>query len=350
MDHNIEIKKFDIGAYKAAKAHWLSIAKPLFSLGGFEEMTAKIAGIKGRADFSLGKKALVIMCADNGVVCEGVTQTGQAVTATVTGNFALGETSVCKMAEYAGVDVFPVDIGVVSDVENVTDKSKKLMYGTNDILKGPAMTRETAKKAIRLGIDTVGELAEKGYDIICTGEMGIGNTTTSSAVTFVLLGLPAEVTTGRGAGLTSEALLHKISVVKKAVEVNSPDGSDIIDVLSKVGGLDIAGLVGVFIGGAVHGTPIVIDGFISAAAALCAVRLCEGARDFIIPSHFSKEPAVSALFEELGMKPVIDADMCLGEGTGAVMLMPLLDMALAVYKGMKTFDTWNGNEKYKILE
>lgn len=344
------IKPLDTTAIKAAGTHWLDVAKPLFSLGKLEDMITQIAGIRGSANYSLDKKAVVVMCADNGVVSEGVTQTGQDVTATVTGNFALGKASVCIMAKRAGADVFPVDVGVAVDVEGVTDKAKKVAYGTKNIAVGAAMTREQAIKAVELGINTVFELKAKGYDIIATGEMGIGNTTTSSAVLAALLDLPAELVTGRGAGLSTEGLKKKISTVDRALKINKCDKTDFIDVVSKVGGLDIAALAGVFIGGAAANLPVVTDGFISAVSALLAVRANAAVRGYMLSSHISKEPACAIVFNELSLSPVINADMCLGEGTGAVALLPLLDMAHAVYTELHTFKTWNGNTTYHILK
>lgn len=344
-----KIEKTDKEAYKKAYDHWLAIAKPLFSLGKFESMISQIAAIKGRFDFKLDKKALIIMCSDNGVVEEGVTQTGQEVTATVTGNFAKGETSVCVMAEYARVDIFPIDIGVAVDIEDVTDKNIKIAYGTKNMTKGPAMTRQETIKGIELGIKKVIELKEKGYEIIATGEMGIGNTTTSSAISSVMLDIDVEKITGKGAGLSSEGLLKKIDAIKRAIEINKPDKNDPIDVLSKVGGLDIAGLVGVFLGGAMCKIPIVIDGFISGTAAMLAFEICPISKEYMLASHVSKEIGGHLILDRLGLSPVITADMCLGEGSGAVALFPLLDMAYGVYSKMKTFYNWNGTEVYHIL-
>jgi len=345
-----KIEHTDKDAMEKTRRHWLSVAKPLFSLGKLEDIITKISGIKGSSEYSIEKKALIVMCADNGVVEEGVTQTGQEVTAVVTENFTRGLTSVCIMSEIAGVDVFPVDIGVAVDVKGVTDKKIKVDYGTKNIVKGPAMSKEQAVSAIEVGINKVIELKNKGYDIIATGEMGIGNTTTASAITAFVFDIPAEDVTGRGAGLTKEGLRKKIDAVKKAVEINKPDRYDMTDIISKIGGLDIAGLVGVFIGGAVCRIPVVIDGFISAVSAVLAVKMCPEITEYIIASHVSKEPAGKFVLDKLGLSPVITADMCLGEGTGAVALFPLLDMAYAVYSKMHTFENWNGDETYHILE
>ena len=321
-----------------AAARWKTVGKPLFSLGKLEDAVIRIAGMRKKSIYSLEKKGLVAICADNGVVAEGVTQTGQEVTAIVAENFTKSETSVCLMAQVAGVDIFPVDMGMIRDVPGVTRPEYKVAYGTENMAEGPAMTREQAVQAIRNGIRIVEELSAKGYDILATGEMGIGNTTTSSAVVSVLLDRDVREVTGRGAGLSSEGLERKIQVIRRAVERNCPDPSDPINVLAKVGGLDIAGLAGVFLGGALFHIPVVIDGFISSAAALCAVRMAPDCRDYMLASHKSGEPAGGMVLDALGLSPFIDCNMSLGEGSGAVAVMPLLDMGLKVYLEMSTFD------------
>ncbi|MGN0181978.1 MAG: nicotinate-nucleotide--dimethylbenzimidazole phosphoribosyltransferase [Candidatus Ornithomonoglobus sp.] len=344
-----EIKPVDNLMLERSRQKWLTVAKPLFSLGRLEELVSQIAAISGDIKAAVEKKALVIMCADNGVVREGVTQCDESITAMVTENFTKRRASVSIMAERAGCDLFPVDIGVSVDVPGVTDASKKVRYGTGNIVRGPAMTREECIAAVEVGINMVSELKNKGYKLIATGEMGIGNTTTSAAVTAILLDESPERVTGRGAGLSSEGLERKIAAVKRAIEVNAPEKEDVVEVISRVGGLDIAGLCGVFLGGALYGVPVIIDGFISASAALCAFRLCKAARDYMIPSHVSKEPAGRMVLDALGFAPYIDCGMFLGEGSGAVALMPLIDMASDVYRDMQTFDDWTDNEAYKIL-
>ena len=321
-----------------AAARWKTVGKPLYSLGKLEDAVIRIAGMRKKSIYSLEKKGLVAICADNGVVAEGVTQTGQEVTAIVAENFTKSETSVCLMAQVSGVDIFPVDMGMIRDVPGVTRPEYKVAYGTENMAEGPAMTREQAIQAVRNGIRIVEELSAKGYDILATGEMGIGNTTTSSAVVSVLLDRDVREVTGRGAGLSSEGLERKIQVIRRAVERNCPDPSDPIDVLAKVGGLDIAGLAGVFLGGALFHIPVVIDGFISSAAALCAVRMAPDCRDYMLASHKSGEPAGGMVLDALGLSPFIDCNMSLGEGSGAVAVMPLLDMGLKVYLEMSTFD------------
>lgn len=340
------INELDKRAMDGAKKRWSSIAKPLYGLGKFEDYIIRIAGIAGTPNVDISKRAALVMCADNGVVAEGVTQTTQEVTAIVAENFTKGETSLCAMARIAGADVFPVDVGVNADISGV--KNCKIAYGTKNLLKEPAMSRFEAERAINTGIECVKDLAQKGYKIIVTGEMGIGNTTTSSAVTAVLLRKTANEVTGRGAGLSTEGLHRKIEVIKSAIERHKPDADDALDVLSKVGGFDIAALSGVFIGGAIYRVPIVIDGVISAAAALCAARLAPKCAEFMLASHSSKESAAELILSELGKSAVIYGDMCLGEGTGAMMLLPLLDMALAVYNDMATFNDIEIDE-YKEL-
>ena len=335
----------DEKAMQAARDHWNSIAKPIGSLGLLEEAVIQIAGLAGSPRVQLGKRAVLVFCADNGVVAEGVTQTGQEVTALVAGNMVRHDSSVCRMAEVASADVFPIDMGMIAPAEGVRDCH--IRRGTGNLAKERAMTREEAERAVLTGIELVGQLKAEGYGVVATGEMGIGNTTTSSAMMAAFLGLePAEVT-GRGAGLSDEGLRRKIEAIEAGLRLHRPDPADALDVLSKVGGLDIAGICGAFLGGAIHRVPIVIDGFISAVGALAAQRLAPGSRSAMLAAHVSAEPAAKRLLDELGLKPMITAGMRLGEGTGAVAALPLLDMALAVYDGMVTFDNI-GMEAYDI--
>lgn len=331
-----KIKPLDEEAMKASKKRWDSIAKPLHSLGKLEDFVIQIAGIQGTHRPNISRRALVAMCADNGVVEEGVTQTGQEVTAIVAENFLKGATSVCAMCRASSTDIFPVDVGMA--VDTTVRRDFKVAYGTKNMTKEPAMSREEAVRAVEAGIAMAEELKEKGYTILATGEMGIGNTTTSSAVASVLLEQPVERMTGRGAGLSSEGLERKIFAIHKAIAVNRPDREDALDVLAKVGGFDIAGMVGVFLGGAALGMPVVMDGFISCTAALVAQCLCPQAASYMLASHVSKEPASHLILESLGKEAFLHGEMCLGEGTGAVTLFPVLDMGLAVYESMSTFD------------
>jgi nicotinate-nucleotide--dimethylbenzimidazole phosphoribosyltransferase len=322
---------------QAAKAKWDNEAKPLGSLGRFEEIVTQIAGIQGTPDVNIDKKGVLTLCADNGVLAQGVAMTPGEVTAIMAGFIADGRSSVCRMAEIAGADVIAVDMGMSRrvDAENLLDR--RVSDGTTDFTNGAAMTDEQALIALVTGITLVRNHAEKGYKILATGEMGIGNTTTSSAIASVLLDRDPQEVTGRGVGLSDEGLARKISAIEKAILVNSPDKNDAFDVLQKLGGFDIAGLAGIFIGGAVHRIPIIIDGFISSVGALLAVKLCPRVVDFIFPSHVSAEPAGGMVLDALGLKPFITADMRLGEGTGAVCMFPLLDMALSVYHTACTY-------------
>lgn len=319
-----------------ARRRWDSIAKPLHSLGKMEDLITQIVGITGEQDVNIKKRALVAMCADNGVVEEGVTQTGQEITALVADNFLKGMTTVCVMCQQCNVDIHPVDVGMVTDTNVRTDL--KVAYGTRNMVKEPAMTREEAIRGIEAGIAMAEELKKKGYRILATGEMGIGNTTTSSAVASVLLHQPVEAMTGRGAGLSGEGLVRKVHAIKTAIGKHRPDPEDVLDVLAKVGGFDIAGMAGVFLGGAALHLPVVMDGFISCVSALIAKSLFPTAADYMISSHVSREPAAHLILEHMGKEPVLHADMCLGEGTGGIALFPYLDMGAALYNTMSTFD------------
>ena len=328
----------DQNAAAAAKARWDSIAKPLGSLGALESAVIRVTAMTGSPDVDLSRRAVVVMCADNGVVAQGVTQTGQEVTAIVAENMSTGDTSVCAMGRAAGVEIVPVDIGVAVPVHGEKILQKNIRRGTADLSQGPAMTREEARRAVLVGVEVARELCTKGVRLLGTGEMGIGNTTTSSAVASVFLNRAPETMTGRGAGLSSEGLRRKIHAIERGIAVNQPDPNDPIDVLHKVGGLDLAGLAGVFLGGALCHVPVLVDGFISSVAALIAARICPACKDYMLGSHASDEPASKLVLAELGLEPFLYAGMRLGEGTGAVAVMPLLDMGLAVYREMTTFE------------
>lgn len=332
----------------AARQRFCDIAMPLGSLGLLQEAVAQIAAIRRTPRPSIAKRAVVMFCADNGVVAQGVTQCGQEVTAAVAENMGRGQSSVCLMARHIGMDSFPVDIGVACDVQGERILRRKIRYGTADMTKEPAMTREQAVRAVETGIDMAERCAAEGYDLLCGGEMGIGNTTTSAAVTAALTGAAVETVTGRGAGLSSEGLCRKVRAIETALALHHPDPADPIDVLHKVGGLDIAGLAGLYLGAAACGLPAVLDGVISCAAALIAVRLCPTVHDYLIAGHRSEEPAGALLLNELGLHPFITAGMRLGEGTGAVAAVSLLDLVFAAYDGMPSFNEV-GIEAYQPL-
>ena len=321
----------------SGKRQWDRIAKPIEGLGKMETLITKIAGAQHKVQVDIGKKAVVVFCADNGVVKQKISQVDSSVTANIVRSVQGGTSSVAVMAKTVGAQVFVYDVGVLSDEPGVINR--KLLYGTEDISEGPAMSREVAIATMEKGMEAIAELKEKGYNLVATGEAGIGNTTTSAAVAGALLGLEAEVVTGKGSGLTQEAFLHKIEIVKKSWEVNDiAHTKDAIDVIARVGGLDIAALTGAYLGAAMNHLPIIMDGIISAVAALCAFSINPGVKDYIIPSHMSMEPAMVKICEKLEMEPVIYANMHLGEGTGAVLLMSMLDTVMAVYNSNTTFD------------
>lgn len=333
----ITVKAPDEDIRRKVLSNFDHVAKPIDGLGRFEVLTAQIGAIQGTEKIDIAQKAVIIMCADNGIVEEGISQSGQEVTLAVVKSMADRKSSVGKMAEIAGADTIPVDIGVNSKEKIPGVADKKIAFGTRNFKKEPAMTEEEAVRAIFTGIEMVFQCKEKGYKLLATGEMGIGNTTTSSAVTAALLGCGAAEVTGRGAGLNDEKLVHKQELITEAIDRYGLKEADALRILETVGGLDIAGLAGVCIGGALYHVPVVLDGVISMAAALLAERLVPGTKAYLIPSHKGKEPAVERLAEELELTPVIDAGLALGEGTGAVMLFPLLDMALSVYQDRTTF-------------
>lgn len=329
---------FDREAAQRAAERWSGIAKPLDSLGLLEKMVVGIAGLTGDHRYRIDRRAVLVLCADNGVVRQGVTQTGSEVTLALARFLAQKNISVCRMAEVAHADVIGVDMGMNEDLGLPELLARRVGAGTGDISEGPAMSPDQAILAIRHGIDLVRSCRDEGYRILATGEVGIGNTTSSSAMAAALLGRPAAEVTGRGAGLSREGVRRKAAIVEKALATNRPDPGDALDVLAKVGGFDIAGLVGVYLGGLMYRVPILIDGLISSVAALAAVRLCPEAKTAMFATHVSAEPAAGWLLEALGLRPLICAGMCLGEGTGAVAALPLLDMAYAVYDGMLTYE------------
>ncbi len=333
----INVSLIDNVAMINTKHHWNNIAKPLNSLGKLEDIVVKLSGIFGEKIPKLHKKCVVVMCADNGVVAEGISQSGQEITAIVAENMTNNSATINHLCAHANSDVIVVDIGMSNDVCNSKILDKKIMRGTKNFAVEPAMTREQALKAIETGAELVKKLKSDGYKMIATGEMGIGNTCSSSAVTSCLLNKSPSLVTGKGAGLTTAALAKKIEVIERAIAVNSPNPKDPLDVLCKVGGLDIAGLTGVFLGGAIQGLPILIDGFISSVAALLAVKLCPESKHFMFATHVSKEPAAKLVLEALDLATMLDLNMCLGEGTGAVLAFPIFDMAISVYKNMSTF-------------
>lgn len=333
----LKLDEPDCKIYKKVLKNWDSIAKPLDGMGRFEAVTAQIGAILGTDEIDISQKAVIIMCADNGIVEEGISQSGQEVTAAVAAQMGKGASSVGKMAKAIGADTIPVDIGMNGKEQMAGVLDRKVRCGTRNFRREPAMTREETVRAIFTGIEIVEECKRKGYQILAAGEMGIGNTTTSSAVAAALLRCGTDAVTGRGAGLCDEKLHRKKQVITEAVNRYQLYEAKPLTVLETVGGLDIAGLVGVCIGGGVFHIPVVLDGVISMAAALLSERMVQGTIKYLIPSHKGREPAAEKLGEELGLVPVIDAGMALGEGTGAVMMLSLLEMALCVYRKRTLF-------------
>ena len=328
----------DENARTTAKRRWDSLAKPLGSLGLLEETVTKLAELRGDADVRLDDRRLLVFCADNGVVRQGVTQCESAVTAKVAVALAEGRSSVSPMARYANCKVIPVDVGILDFPGHKGVLNRRIRNGTDDLSLGPAMTRSECLAAMEAGAALAMENAADGADILLIGEMGIGNTTSAAAVFCALLGLDPASAAGRGAGLSNDGVRRKRKAIARALDLNRPDPNDPADVLTKVGGLDLASMCGAYLGAAACNTPAVIDGYISAVAALCALRMCPTAEKALFPSHSSGEQNGAGLLEALGLKAPIHAEMRLGEGSGAVCLLPLLDMALSLYNSGQSFD------------
>ena len=331
------IRPADVKAMEQARLRWDGLAKPLGSLGLLEEMVIRIAGISGKDEVCLDRRELLIFCADNGVVARGVSQSDAAVTAAVAKALGEGTSTVNYIARRVNCPVHPVDIGMAPHPIFPGLEDRCVRRGTADIVCGPAMTREECLAAIGTGIALVEERRKAGTGLLLVGEMGIGNTTTSSAVSCVLLGRQPRELTGRGAGLSDAGWERKAVAIERAIAGNLPDPADPVDVLQKVGGLDLAALCGVCLGGAYYRLPVLLDGMITLTAALCAARICPDCRDALLASHVSGEPAASYILHELGMEAPIHAGLRLGEGSGAVAALALLDLAAGLYHSGHTF-------------
>ena len=332
------IQPLNRNAMTAAAKRLDSLIKPIGSLGKLEELAVHLAGITGDWTPRLSGKVIIVMCADNGVYAEGVSPAPQIVTLMQAANFKKGITGVGVLSKLSQSDLAVIDIGVNSDVTSENFLDRKIRKGTHNLAEKPAMSRQEVLQAIEIGFDEVRKLHENGYSVIGTGEMGLGNTTTSSLVLMALTGCSVGEATGKGAGLTEEAFLHKKNVVRNAFELHRPSADDPIGVLEKVGGFDIAGLVGVYLGAAYFRLPVVIDGVISATAALLAFHLCGKTRDFMIPSHCSEEPGHVMAMKKLGLSPYFHLGMRLGEGSGCPLTFLLIDAAQNIINDMATFD------------
>ncbi|QJD82137.1 nicotinate-nucleotide--dimethylbenzimidazole phosphoribosyltransferase [Cohnella herbarum] len=333
------IKPMDLDAMEAAQLRLDSLTKPPGSLGKLEAIAKQAAGITGESLPDLSRKAVIVMAGDHGVCEEGISAFPAEVTPQMVLNFLGGGAAVNVLARHAGADVVCVDIGVNADLQHPELVSRKIRKGTANIAKGAAMSREEAVAAIRVGYDLVCELAAKGTRVFATGEMGIGNTTPSAAMLVALAGIPLEQAVGRGTGIDDARLRHKRGVIERALQVNAADPADPLDVLAKLGGLEIAGLVGVILGAAANRAVAVIDGFISSAAALVAGRLAPQALPYMMASHMSLEQGHAGMLEAVGLSPMIHMDMRLGEGTGAVLCFHLIDAAGKIMREMATFES-----------
>ena len=334
-----DIPPLDETAIQAARARQDTLTKPRGSLGRLEELSIQLAGMKASPFPVVERKAVIVMAADHGVAAEGVSAYPAEVTAQMVMNFLRGGAAINVLARQAGARVAVVDIGVSAEIDSMPGLvRRKVMCGTRNLAQGPAMTRAEAEQAIQVGIDLLDEEADRGLDIVATGDMGIGNTTASSAIASVITGLPVSQVVGRGTGIDDQGLARKIKVIEQALSVNQPNASDAMDVLHKVGGLEIAGLAGVMLSAASRRIPVVVDGFISTAAALIAVGLTPRVRDYLISAHQSVEIGHRAMLKHLGLRPLLDLDLRLGEGTGAALAFHLIEASTRILREMATFD------------
>lgn len=334
-----KIKPLHGEAMKEAQKHLDNLTKPPGSLGILESMVVHLAGIQGVAKPRISKKASILMAGDHGVTEEGVSAFPKEVTPQMVLNFLAGGAAMNVLARHAGAELVVVDIGVAADLpDHPLLRKRKVAYGTKNMCKGPAMTREEAVAALETGISIAREMHEAGVTLLGTGEMGIGNTTPSAAITACITGQAVKDVCGKGTGINPERLAHKVAVVEKAIEVNNPDTGDALDILSKVGGLEIAGMAGVMLGAASCRLPVLIDGFISGAAALVAAKLCPQAKDYMMASHLSEEPGHKFVLDYLGLEPFLKMRMRLGEGTGAAIAMTIIEGAVKIAREMATFD------------
>ena len=340
------IPPLDEAAMRSARARQDTLTKPRGSLGRLEELSIQLAGMKADPLPSVERKAVIVMAADHGVAAEGVSAYPAEVTAQMVLNFLRGGAAINSLARQARARVTIVDIGVASEFGPVPGLIKrKVMCGTRSLAQGPAMTRQEAEQALQVGVDILNEEASRGLDLVATGDMGIGNTTPSSAIAASMTGLPVAQVVGRGTGIDDQGLQHKIKVIEQALAVNQPDANDALDVLHKVGGLEIAGLAGVMIAAAGRRIPIVVDGFISTAAAMIAVGLAPGVREYLISAHQSVEVGHRAMLSHLGLVPLLDLNLRLGEGTGAALAFHLIEASTRILQEMATFDEAGVSDK-----
>lgn len=337
------ISPLDALAMSKAEERQAQLAKPPGSLARLEELSIQLAGITGKVHNKIEKKHLLVFAADNGVVAEGVASAPQSVTLQQTVNLTRAKTGASVLCKHFGCGITVCDVGVNADINEPKVLNRKIAYGTRNIVNGPAMTREQAIKAILIGAELT---QNTDADVLGIGEMGIGNTTTSAAVLSVLLDADVEAVTGRGGGITDDSFRKKKEVIRRAIEINQPDKTDTVDVLAKVGGFDIAAMCGAFLGAAASHRPVVIDGFISAVAALCAYRLCPNVRGYLVPSHASFEIGYKLAMDAMELQPMLLLGMRLGEGSGCPIAFEVLSAACAIINDMATFDQAGINDDY----
>ncbi|MBT3392282.1 MAG: nicotinate-nucleotide--dimethylbenzimidazole phosphoribosyltransferase [Chloroflexi bacterium] len=340
-----QIQPLDQAAMQAARARQDDLTKPRGSLGQLEDISVKIAGITGEVRPKLTHKVVTTMAGDHGVVAEGVSAYPSEVTPQMVMNFVFGGAAINVFSQHVGARVIIVDMGVASELDHPAVVNKKIALGTQNMAHGPAMTREQAIQAIEAGAAVVEAELEKGLDILATGDMGIGNTTPSAAIAAALTGRSVEEITGRGTGVDDEGLQRKITAIQKALDVNQPNAEDGLDILAKVGGFEIGGLAGAILAAAAHRVPVVIDGFISTAAAMIAVSLAPQTRDYLIAAHRSQELGHQIMLEWLGTTPLLNLGLRLGEGTGAALAISLIEAACKILDEMATFSEAGVSDK-----
>lgn len=337
-----------------ARNYLNNLAIPQGSLGELLSLAEQLAAIKKTLKPSVRRKTVVTMAGDHGVVEEGVSAFPQEVTPQMVANFVAGGAAINVLSEAAGAHVLVVDMGVAADLSDLVERGKILSYkvgnGTRNMTQGPAMTRDQAEKALEVGIEIAGKLVEEGVELLATGDMGIGNTTASSAILAVFSGRPVHEVTGRGTGITDEALENKVRVIQQALAVNQPNANDTVDVLSKVGGFEIGGIAGIILGAAYYKVPVLVDGFISTAGALLAQHLAPNCLDYMIAAHQSMEYGHRLMLEELGLKPLLNLNLRLGEGTGAALAMNIVESAAQVMGKMLTFEDAGVSRNLEVAE
>jgi nicotinate-nucleotide--dimethylbenzimidazole phosphoribosyltransferase len=346
MEETIKkIEALDERAMSAARARQDILTKPAGSLGTLEEISIKVAGITGNSTPKIKDKVIITMAGDHGITDEGISAYPKEVTAQMVYNFLNGGAAINVLARHVGARVVIVDMGVAVDISHERLVAKKIAYGTANMAKGPAMTNEDAVRSIDAGIAVFESEAKKGVDIVGVGDMGIGNTTPSSAIAAVITGEEVEKVTGRGTGIDDAGLRKKIKAIEEAIKLNNPNNKDAIDVLAKVGGFEIGGMAGVILAAASHRVPVVIDGFISGASALIAYGIAPAVKDYMIAAHRSVERGHSVTLDYIGLKPLLDLDMRLGEGTGAALGISIVDAACKILDEMATFEDAGVSEK-----